>query len=109
MKRRANLAASLIHEPSVLFLDEPTVSVDVQSRALIFEGLQQLHNQGKTLIYTTHYLEEAQQLCTQTAIINEGNIITEGTPQQLIDQTPGCKNLGEVFLHHTGKHLRDVE
>ncbi len=107
MKRRANLIASIIHKPPVLFLDEPTVGVDPQSRNVIFENLKVLKNEGMTLIYTSHYMEEVQQLCTKVGILDHGNILIEGTPLELIQQTPNCNNLGEVFLALTGKQLRE--
>lgn len=107
MKRRANLAAGLLHEPTLLFLDEPTVNVDPQSRNVIFESLRALIEMGTTIVYTTHYLEEAEQLCSRIAIIDTGEFITEGSPDELVASVPGCHDLGEVFLRLTGKQLRD--
>lgn len=108
MKRRANIAIGLIHAPSILFLDEPTVNVDPQSREVIFAILNKLNDElGTTIIYTTHYLEEAQQLCDRVAILDRGVVIKAGTPEELIANTPDCKSLGEVFLHLTGRELRD--
>jgi len=107
MKRRANLAVSLLHEPEILFLDEPTVNVDPHSRHVIFEILKDLNEKGMTLIYTTHYLEEAEHLCQRVAIIDYGKVIAIDTPQNLIKKTPGSNNLGEVFLNLTGRELRD--
>ena len=69
MKRRINIAAGLLHEPEILFLDEPTVGVDPQSRNAIFESLEALKDQGLTILYTTHYMEEAQRLCDRVAIM----------------------------------------
>ncbi len=109
MKRRANLAISLIHKPQVLFLDEPTVQIDPQSRNMIFKILGELNATGTTLVYTTHYLEEAQQMCDRVAIVDKGLVICTDTPQRLIANTPGSKDLGEVFLHLTGKDLRDEQ
>jgi ABC-2 type transport system ATP-binding protein len=107
MKRRANLAAGLLHQPSILFLDEPTVNVDPQSRNVIFDILQQINQAGTTIIYTTHYLEEAQQFCDRVAIMDQGHILCNDTPKNLIAKTPNCYDLGEVFLNLTGRHLRD--
>ena len=107
MKRRANLAAAMIHTPKILFLDEPTVGIDAQSRNMILENLAALREAGMTIIYTTHYMEEAEHLCTRVAVMDRGRIITSGTPQALIDNVDGCANLEELFLHHTGKQLRD--
>lgn len=107
MKRRANLALSLLHEPKLLILDEPTVNVDPQSRNMIFDALGELHKSGTTLIYTTHYLEEAQQLCERVAIIDHGRVLCCDTPKHLIDKTAGASDLGQVFLELTGSELRD--
>jgi ABC-2 type transport system ATP-binding protein len=88
MKRRLNLIAGLLHEPSVLLCDEPTVGVDPQSRNAIFEYLIKLNNEGKTIIYTTHYMEEAEKLCSRIAVIDSGKIITEGTLDKLLEKLP---------------------
>jgi ABC-2 type transport system ATP-binding protein len=84
MKRRVNIAAGLLHQPQVLLLDEPTVGVDPQSRNAIFEAVEALNRDGMTVIYTTHYMEEAQRLCHRVAIIDEGRIIALDTPAALI-------------------------
>ena len=89
MKRRINIAAGLLHEPEVLFLDEPTVGVDPQSRNAIFETIEDLNRAGLTVIYTTHYMEEAQRLCHRVAIIDEGRIISLDTPSNLISSLGG--------------------
>ena len=89
MKRRVNIAAGLLHEPEILFLDEPTVGVDPQSRNAIFEAVEELNRAGMTVIYTTHYMEEAQRLCQRVAIIDEGRIIALDTPQALINSLGG--------------------
>ena len=89
MKRRVNIAAGLLHKPELLILDEPTVGVDPQSRNAIFEGVQALNRGGMTVIYTTHYMEEAQRLCHRVAIIDEGNIIALDTPAALIRSLGG--------------------
>jgi ABC-2 type transport system ATP-binding protein len=79
MKRRLNLAAALLHDPQILLLDEPTVGVDPQSRNAIFTNLEQLKARGKTLVYTTHYMEEAERLCDRIIIIDHGNVIANDT------------------------------
>lgn len=107
MKRRANLAAALLHEPGMLFLDEPTVGIDPQSRNMILDRLLELSRSGTSMLYTTHYMEEAERICARVAIIDEGRILSQGTPVDLIQGRPGCKDLGAVFLHLTGKALRD--
>jgi ABC-2 type transport system ATP-binding protein len=88
MKRRLNLIASLLHDPQILLCDEPTVGVDPQSRSAIFEYLTQLNKEGKTIIYTTHYMEEAERLCSRIAIIDAGKIISIGTLDELMQQLP---------------------
>lgn len=112
MKRRLNLIASLLHDPKILILDEPTASVDVQSRNMIIEFLRDLNKKGTTILYTSHYLEEAENLCTEIAIIDDGKIIIQGSPQQIIGSQPGSDsyrndNLENIFLKLTGKKLRD--
>jgi ABC-2 type transport system ATP-binding protein len=85
MKRRLNLAASILHNPEVILCDEPTVGIDPQSRNAIFELLIELNRSGKTIVYTTHYMEEAEILCNKMAIIDHGKIIAEGNLNELID------------------------
>ncbi len=84
MKRRLNIAAGLIHRPRILFLDEPTVGVDPQSRNFIFEHIERLKAEGMTILYTTHYMEEAERLCDRVAIMDEGRLLALGTPKELI-------------------------
>lgn len=88
MKRRLNLAASLLHDPKIILCDEPTVGVDPQSRNAIFDYLAKLNEQGKTIIYTTHYMEEAERLCSRIAIIDFGKIISTGEIEKLLEQLP---------------------
>jgi len=88
MKRRLNLAAALLHDPQILLLDEPTVGVDPQSRNAIFENLEALKKRGKTLIYTTHYMEEAERLCDRIVIIDHGKVIANDTLQSLHQLLP---------------------
>jgi len=106
MKRRLNLIAGLLHNPEILFLDEPTVSVDVQSKALILDNLKEINAQGTTIIYTSHYMEEAEMLCSRVAFIDEGKLLCKGTPGDLINDS-GCENLESLYLKLTGKTLRD--
>jgi len=84
MKRRLNMAAGLIHRPKVILMDEPTVGVDPQSRSRIFEMIDTLRDQGASIIYTTHYMEEAERLCDRVAIIDHGRIIALGTKEELV-------------------------
>ena len=89
MKRRMNLAVALIHEPEVLLLDEPTVGVDPQSRNHIFESIQGLQKDGMTILYTTHYMEEAQRLCDRVAIVDHGKLLALDSVDRLIAQHGG--------------------
>jgi ABC-2 type transport system ATP-binding protein len=107
MKRRINLIASILHRPKVLFLDEPTVGVDVQSKNVIIGHLRQLNANGTTIIYTSHHLNEAESFCSRIAIIDQGSIIIKGVPNELIEQQENTHNLEDVFLAITGKALRD--
>lgn len=96
-KRRLMLAKALIHEPNILILDEPTAGADVELRHLLWEMLRELHKQGKTILLTTHYLEEAERLCERVAILHRGQVRAIGTPQQLMrERHQAC--LEDVFL-----------
>ncbi|WP_348822518.1 ABC transporter ATP-binding protein [Flavobacterium aestuarii] len=108
MKRRVNLIAGILHNPKVLFLDEPTVGVDVHSKNVIIDYLKELNKKGTTIIYTSHHLSEAQDFCTHIAIVDRGVIYTQGTPKDLISATANARNLEDVFISLTGKELRDA-
>jgi len=109
MKRRVNLAIALMGHPKLLFLDEPTVGIDPQSRNKIFETIQNLRQNGLTVLYTTHYMEEADRLCDRVAIMDDGKIIAMDTPRVLKAQLgdPDKTTLEDVFLKLTGRSLRD--
>jgi ABC-2 type transport system ATP-binding protein len=107
MKRRLNLAAGLLHDPDVLLLDEPTVGVDPQSRNAIFDNLEQLKQRGKALLYTTHYLEEAERLADRIVILDQGRVIADDTLAGLQRAHPEAGSLEKVFLALTGRMLRD--
>ena len=107
MKRRVNLIAGIINQPRILFLDEPTVGVDVQSRHAIIELLVKFNKQGTTIIYTSHHMEEAESFCSRVAIIDKGRLIIEGQPQDLVSSDPSCGNLESTFLHLTGRSLKN--
>lgn len=108
MKRRCNLLAGLLHSPEVLFLDEPTVGVDVQSRALMMAFLQEINQEGTTIVYTSHHLAEAQEFCHRIAMIDNGEILAIDSPEGLINATTSAESLEDVFLAFTGKKVRDV-
>ncbi|MBL0308386.1 MAG: ABC transporter ATP-binding protein [Bacteroidetes bacterium] len=106
MKSRVNLAIGVIHRPQILFLDEPTTGVDVQTRHAIIDYLKQLNATGTTLVYTSHHLTEAESLCTRVALIDEGKIIAQNDTQTLLceHQQTGLEGL---FLQLTGRSYRD--
>ena len=93
MKRRLNLAAGLLHDPEILLLDEPTVGVDPQSRNAIFDNLLALKKAGKALLYTTHYMEEAERLCDRIVIIDEGKVVAQDTLRGLYRSLPAANQL----------------
>jgi ABC-2 type transport system ATP-binding protein len=106
MKRRANIIAALLHQPVLLILDEPTAGVDVQSRNMIISFLKNYHQQGHSIIYTSHLLDEAQQLCDEIAIIDGGQLVVQGGTHDLMAQYKAA-SLEQVFLQLTGAALRD--
>lgn len=101
MKRRLNLAAALLHDPNILLLDEPTVGVDPQSRNAIFSSLEGLKAAGKTLVYTTHYMEEAERLCDRIIIVDHGTVIANGTLDAVRRLVPGV-NVIELEIENPG-------
>jgi len=109
MKRRINLGIALMGHPELLFLDEPTVGIDPQSRNNIYETIDGLRGKGMTILYTTHYMEEADRLCERVAIMDGGQIIRMDTPYQLKKEigSPEKVTLEDVFLKLTGRSLRD--
>jgi ABC-2 type transport system ATP-binding protein len=136
MKRRLNMAAAVLHDPELILLDEPTVGVDPQSRNKIFDSIEALHRDGRTIIYTTHYMEEVERLCERIAIVDAGKLLALGTLKELLATHGGTPTLivtsnGEeqrlqtvdplaelnriasratmeqVFLRLTGRSLRD--
>ncbi len=100
MKRRINIAAAILHKPKVLFMDEPTVGVDPQSRNRIFDIVETLNKQGMTIVYTTHYMEEVERLCDRIAIMDLGKIIAQGTKEELQKQSNAKEH---VVLKVNGK------
>lgn len=111
MKRRLNLAAALLHDPDLLILDEPTVGVDPQSRNAIFDNLEALKSRGKTLLYTTHYMEEAERLCDRIVIVDRGRVVADDTLRGLYGRLPATNRLA-FDLEGSGEApvegLRDV-
>ncbi|MCW4053154.1 MAG: ATP-binding cassette domain-containing protein [Candidatus Bathyarchaeota archaeon] len=106
MRRRVNLIMALVHDPQIAFLDEPTVAMDVQSRHAVWDFIKDLKTQNKTIILTTHYMEEAEELSDRVGIIDHGKLIALGTQKQLKDKS-NAKNLEEVFIQLTGRRIRE--
>lgn len=117
-KQRFSVATTLINDPKIVFLDEPTTGLDPQARRNLWELVKNIRSRGTTVIITTHYMDEAEYLCDRVAIIDSGRIVALATPDQLIDnlvasgfeRTKEVKqaNLEDVFIHLTGKTLRDA-
>lgn len=106
MKRRINLIAGILHKPTLLFLDEPAVGIDAHSRLEIMEQLKKINTEGTTIVYTSHYLEEAEKFCSEIAIIDEGKIIIKGNPQTLVKNNNET-NLESLFFKLTNKKHND--
>lgn len=116
-KQRFSLATTLIHNPKIIFLDEPTTGLDPQARANLWGEIRKIHKEGRTIVLTTHYMEEAQMLCDRVAIMDKGKIINVDSPAHLVDELieSGFEkkeevkkaDLEDVFLELTGRHLRD--
>ena len=106
--RRLNIACGIAHKPRLIIMDEPTVAVDPQSRNKILEGIQKLNAQGSTIIYTSHYMEEVEQICTRIAIMNHGRVIASGTSEELkkMIKTGETITVEAIFLEE--KHLQDI-
>jgi len=114
MKRRLNLAITLMHDPEILLLDEPTVGVDPQSRNKLFENVLALQGQGKTIVYTTHYMEEAERLCDRVGIIDHGSMLALDTVDVLIEAHGGDSQLsfstgGDLVSRSTQRPIEDLK
>ena len=110
MKRRLNIACAIGHHPDLLIFDEPTVGIDPQSRNFILDKIKESNKNGATVIYTSHYMEEVEAICTKIAIMDNGRIIATGTSEELkkmVVEDTSSITLEEVFLTLTGKKLRD--
>ncbi|OGY21629.1 MAG: ABC transporter ATP-binding protein [Candidatus Woykebacteria bacterium GWB1_45_5] len=116
-KQRFSIATTLIHDPKIIFLDEPTTGLDPQARVNLWDEIRKMHKEGRTIVLTTHYMQEAEELCDRVAVMDQGKIIKIGTPHDLIeellasgfkrDQEVKKATLEDVFLHLTGRHLRE--
>jgi len=107
MKRRLNIACSLLHAPKVVLLDEPTVGVDPQSRDRIYEMIAALRHDGVSIVLTTHHLEEAERRCERILIIDHGRIVAAGTLDALLAKSGGGATLQSAFIALTGRDLRE--
>nr|WP_321403256.1 ABC transporter ATP-binding protein [uncultured Desulfobacter sp.] len=105
IQRRFNIACGILHDPALIFLDEPTVGMDVHSRNALLDRIQQLSLNGSTLIYTTHYMEEAEKICSQVLIMDKGLCLAQGATKDLIGGTGKYRDLNELFLKTTGKDV----
>jgi len=116
-RQRFSIATTLINQPSIIFLDEPTTGLDPQARRNLWELIREIRASGTTVIITTHYMDEAEQLCDRIAIMDEGKMIRLDTPENMIDELVAggferpkqvkAANLEDVFLHLTGKQIRE--
>lgn len=106
--RRLNIACGIAHKPKLIILDEPTVAVDPQSRNKILEGIQELNRQGSTIIYTSHYMEEVEQICTRIAIIDHGRSIAVGTKEELKNMIKTGETITIEAVALEEQHLQDI-
>lgn len=107
-KQRLAFACALVGDPELLFLDEPTTGLDPQSRRQLWTLVETFRSTGRTIVMTTHYMDEAQRLCDRVAIVDQGKVIAVGSPRELIDSLAGGgDSLEDVFVALTGRHLRD--
>jgi len=116
-KQRFSIATTLINQPRIIFLDEPTTGLDPQARRNLWDLIREIRNNGTTVIITTHYMDEAEQLCDRIAIMDKGQIIKLNSPDKMIDELVEsgferpkqvkAANLEDVFIHLTGREMRD--
>lgn len=106
MKRRVSIAMALVADPKVILLDEPTVGMDPQARRAVWDFVVELREKGKTIVLTTHYMEEAEELCDEVGIIDHGKLIALGSPSELKAQH-GARDMEEVFIQLTGRRIRE--
>ena len=106
MKQRLSVISAVIHDPEILFWDEPSTGLDPQTRNVIWELAKKFNGEGKTLIFTTHYMEEADNLCDRVAVMDLGKMVALDNPERL-KEISGSKTLEEVFVHFTGEEVRD--
>ncbi|HEY6401192.1 MAG TPA: ABC transporter ATP-binding protein [Blastocatellia bacterium] len=105
-QQRLALALALVNDPLLIFLDEPTAGLDPQARRDVWNIFRQLHKEGRTIVMTTHYLEEAETLCQRVAVINHGKLLALDAPDELINRADGSSSLEDVYLQLTGREVR---
>lgn len=108
LKRRLNIACGIVHKPKLIILDEPTVAVDAQSRNFILEGIKELNRQGSTIIYTTHYLEEVEQISTRIVIMDNGKDIVSGTTEELKEMITTSEKIVVSFLEIEERVVKEL-
>ncbi|HEY3361283.1 MAG TPA: ABC transporter ATP-binding protein [Methanosarcina sp.] len=106
MKQRLSVIAAILHDPQILFWDEPSTGLDPQTRNVIWKLGRKFNEEGRTLVFTTHYMEEADNLCDRVAVMDSGKMVALDDPERL-KETTGSTNLEEVFVHFTGEQVRD--
>ncbi|VVB88824.1 putative ABC transporter ATP-binding protein [uncultured archaeon] len=106
MKQRLSVISAVIHDPEIIFWDEPTTGLDPQTRQAIWKLARKFNQEGKTLIFTTHYMDEADKLCDRVAVMNAGKLMALDNPENL-KKASNSKSLEEVFIHLTGEEIRD--
>lgn len=106
MKQRLSVIAAVLHDPQILFWDEPSTGLDPQTRNVIWKLARKFNGEGKTLVFTTHYMEEADNLCSRVAVMDSGKMVALDDPERLKEST-GSTNLEQVFVHFTGEEVRD--
>ncbi len=106
MKRRVSIAMALVTDPKVVLLDEPTVGMDPQARREVWDFIMELRDKGKTIVITTHYMEEAEELCDEVGVIDHGKLIALGSPAEL-KKKYGAKDLEDIFIQLTGRRIRE--
>ncbi|MCM1096866.1 MAG: ABC transporter ATP-binding protein [Ruminococcus flavefaciens] len=108
MKRRLNMACGIAHSPKLIIMDEPTVGIDPQSRNRIMENVRELNRQGATVLYTTHYMPEVEEICSRITVIDHGSIVAEGTKDEIMHKAGmNDASMEQIFLQLTGTELRD--
>ena len=107
-QQRLALALALVNDPMLIFLDEPTAGLDPQARREVWNIFRRLHDEGRAIVMTTHYLEEAETLCQRIAVIDHGKLLALDTPQAIINRADGSASLEEVYLQLTGREVREI-